>query len=66
MNYSIETAFGKVMVKTEDDIEGQECRLYIREKNVFAFGEDGNRIPVTEEIKKGFGTGGERGVEYGG
>lgn len=29
MNYSIETAFGKVMVKTEDDIEGQECRLYI-------------------------------------
>ena len=52
MNYSIETAFGKVMVKTEDDIEGQECRLYIREKNVFAFGEDGNRIPVTEEIKK--------------
>ena len=52
MNYSIETTFGKVMVKTEDDIEGQECRLYIREKNVFAFGEDGNRIPVTEEIKK--------------
>lgn len=51
MNYSIETAYGKVMVKTEDDIEGEACRLYVKEEHVFAFAKDGKRIEVTPEIK---------------
>lgn len=52
MNYSIDTAFGKVMVKTEDDVDGDNCCLYINEKHIFAFAADGNRVPVTENIKK--------------
>ena len=27
MNYSVETAYGKVIVKTEEDIESDRCRL---------------------------------------
>lgn len=51
MNYSIETSYGKVMVKSEDDIEGENCGIYVREAHVFAFDAQGDRIPVTEEIK---------------
>lgn len=50
MNYSIDTAYGKVMVKTEDDIEGNACRLYVKEKDIFAFAQEGERIPVTKEM----------------
>ena len=32
MNYSVETAYGKVIVKTEEDIESDRCRLYVREQ----------------------------------
>lgn len=53
MNYSIDTAYGKVMVKTEDDVEGEACRLFVREPYVFAFQMDGNRTELTEEMKQG-------------
>ena len=53
MNYSIETAYGKIMVKTEDDIDGENCQIFVKEEHIFAFAPDGNRIPVTHQIKAG-------------
>ena len=53
MNYSIETAYGKIMVKTEDDIDGENCQIFVKEEHIFAFAPDGNRIPVTDQIKAG-------------
>ena len=50
MNYSVETAYGKVIVKTEEDIESDRCRLYVREQHLFAFAKDGKRMEVTPEI----------------
>lgn len=52
MNYSVETAYGKVIVKTEEDIESDRCRLYVREQHLFAFAKDGKRMEVTPEIRK--------------
>ena len=46
MNYSVETAYGKVIVKTEEDIESDRCRLYVREQHLFAFAKDGKRMEV--------------------
>ena len=51
MNYSVETAYGKVIVKTEEDIESDRCRLYVREQHLFAFAKDGKRMDVTPEIR---------------
>lgn len=51
MNYSVETAYGKVIVKTEEDIESDRCRLYVRERHLFAFAKDGKRMEVTPEIR---------------
>lgn len=51
MNYSVETAYGKVIVKTEEDIESDICRLYVREQHLFAFAKDGKRMEVTPEIR---------------
>lgn len=51
MNYSVETAYGKVIVKTEEDIERDRCRLYVREQHLFAFAKDGKRMEVTPEIR---------------
>lgn len=51
MNYSVETAYGKVIVKTEEDIESDRCRLYVREQHLFAFAKDGKRMEVTPEIR---------------
>ena len=51
MNYSVETAYGKVIVKTEEDIESDRCRLYVREQHLFAFAKDGKRMKVTPEIR---------------
>ncbi|HJB07530.1 MAG TPA: ABC transporter ATP-binding protein [Candidatus Enterocloster faecavium] len=53
MNYSIETAYGKIMVKTEDDIDGENCRIFVKEEHIFAFAPDGSRIPVTDQMKEG-------------
>ena len=51
MNYSVETAYGKVIVKTEEDIESDRCRLYVREQHLFAFVKDGKRMEVTPDIR---------------
>ena len=51
MNYSVETAYGKVIVKPEEDIESDRCRLYVREQHLFAFAKDGKRMEVTPEIR---------------
>ena len=51
VNYSVETAYGKVIVKTEEDIESDRCRLYVREQHLFAFAKDGKRMEVTPEIR---------------
>lgn len=50
MNYSIDTRYGKVMVKTEDDVDGNTCTLYVRPKHIFAFEPAGGRMDVTEEM----------------
>ncbi|GHV92693.1 ABC transporter ATP-binding protein [Spirochaetia bacterium] len=50
MNYSIETSYGKVMVKTEEDIAGPECTLEVRKEQLFAFDDQGQRIEMTSEI----------------
>ncbi len=50
MNYSINTAYGKVMVKSEEDIDGPDCRLYVREKNLFVFDENGDRIDMSGAV----------------
>ena len=41
------------MVKTEDDIDGENCQIFVKEEHIFAFAPDGNRIPVTDQIKAG-------------
>lgn len=50
MNYSIDTRYGKVMVKTEDDVDGNTCTLYVRPKHIFAFEPAGGRMDMTEEM----------------
>ncbi len=50
MNYSIDTAYGRVMVKSEEDIDGSDCRLYVCEKNLFAFEENGERIDLSDAV----------------
>lgn len=50
MNYSIDTAYGKIMVKTEDEIDADSCKLYVREKDIFVFGPDGERRAASDEI----------------
>lgn len=50
LNYSIETAYGKIMVKTEEDIEEETCRIYVKKPHIFVFSEDGNRTEMTGEI----------------
>jgi sn-glycerol 3-phosphate transport system ATP-binding protein len=50
LNYFIQTKYGKVMVKSEDDIEGTACMLFIKAKNLFIFDSDGHRADLTAEI----------------
>lgn len=50
MQYSIDTAYGKVMVKTEDDVDETACKLYIPQRYIFVFDQDGNRIAPTQEV----------------
>lgn len=53
VNYSIETRYGNLMVKSEDDMEESECLLHIKKEHLFAFAPDGKRAAITEEILKG-------------
>lgn len=50
LNYSVSTALGKIMVKTEDDREIGPCRMHIAPRHLFAFNDAGNRIPLTEDM----------------
>ena len=50
LNYSVNTAVGKIMVKTEEDEETGPCKLYVKPQHLFAFNMDGNRIPMTDDI----------------
>lgn len=49
-NYSVATKWGKIMVKTEDDQEPGNCKLFIQPKHLFAFDDKGNRMPMSKEI----------------
>lgn len=50
MNYSIKTGVGKIMVRTDEDIDANECVVYVNQEDVFVFGEDGNRKILSDEI----------------
>lgn len=49
IQYSIDTVYGKVMVKTEDDIADTACKLYIKKEHIFVFDSEGQRIAPTED-----------------
>ena len=50
LNYSVDTAHGKIMVKTEEDVDLGSCVLHISPSMIFAFDEDDNRTDITEAI----------------
>lgn len=52
LNYSIQTKYGKVMVKTEEDLESDKCTLYVPEKYLYAFDSDENRVDLSEDLVK--------------
>ena len=49
-NYSVATAEGKIMVKSEDDQEPGACRLFVRPEHLFAFDREGKRTGMSEAI----------------
>ena len=51
MNCSVDTEYGKIMVKTEDDIDGEDCIIHVKEEHIFVFGNDGNRTGFASELK---------------
>jgi sn-glycerol 3-phosphate transport system ATP-binding protein len=50
MNYSVNTFYGKIMVKSEDEVEGSRCVLNIKKEHLFAFDLQGRRIEMTADI----------------
>ena len=50
LNYSVDTAHGKIMVKTEEDVEQGNCTLYISSSVLFAFDENDIRTDITESM----------------
>jgi sn-glycerol 3-phosphate transport system ATP-binding protein len=50
MNYSINTSYGKIMVKSEDDLEDSSCVLGIKKEHLFAFDRQGQRIETSAGI----------------
>lgn len=50
INYSVNTPCGKVMVKSEDDVEGPDCVLSIKKEHLFAFDGEGQRIEMSAGI----------------
>jgi sn-glycerol 3-phosphate transport system ATP-binding protein len=50
MNYSVATKYGKVMVKTEEDIDEAICTLYVGKSHLFAFGQAGKRVEWLPEM----------------
>ncbi len=49
-NYSINTGYGNLMVKSEDDIETRECTLHVKKEHIFGFDSSGDRIAMNEEL----------------
>ena len=49
-NYSVATAEGKIMVKSEDDQEPGACRLFVRPEHLFVFDREGKRSGMSEAI----------------
>lgn len=50
LNYSIDTALGKIMVKSEEDREIGPCQLFIAPQHLFAFDQNGVRMQITENM----------------
>ena len=47
--YSVDTAYGKLMVKTEEEAR-EHCLLRVRRRHLYVFDTDGSRAPVTPEL----------------
>ena len=47
--YSVDTAYGKLMVKTEEEAR-ERCLLRVRRRHLYVFDTDGSRAPVTQEL----------------
>jgi sn-glycerol 3-phosphate transport system ATP-binding protein len=54
INYSINTAYGKIMVKTDEDVEENRsvCTLNIKKKHIYVFRKDGRCTELTEKIEE--------------
>lgn len=50
LNYSVSTAVGKIMVKTEDDQELDSCKLFIKPQHLFAFDKNEQRMNLTPQL----------------
>ena len=47
--YSVDTAYGKLMVKTEEEAR-EHCLLRVRRRHLYVFDTDGSRAPLTPEL----------------
>lgn len=50
INYSVNTAYGKIAIKTEEDFEGDKCQVFIKATNLYAFDNGGNRTEITAQL----------------
>jgi sn-glycerol 3-phosphate transport system ATP-binding protein len=50
LNYSIDTPYGVIMAKSEDDVEDSDCILGIKKEHIFAFDSQGQRIETSAAI----------------
>lgn len=57
VNYSVNTSFGKIAIRSEYDIEGTDVKLFIKAKNLYAFDNKGNRIEMTDKLLQQIGVG---------
>ena len=64
LNYSVQTQYGKIMVKSEDDIDDDNCTLFVKENNLFIFDTGGNRISLTTYILGKLTALSEEGLSY--
>lgn len=57
INYSVNTPFGKIAIKSEEDFEGTDCSLFIKSTNLYAFDKEGNRTELTGQLLQRIGVG---------
>ena len=50
INYSVDSAWGKIMVTTEEDVDEGPCELHVAARFLFAFNDEGNRIELSQDI----------------